>query len=138
MGGGASAAAPALLFPCVFAAGKALGGVLCDAIGYRRTILAVFLLGAAALQIPGLTGAVLLALAFNMTMPLTLRLAHRCAPRLPGLMFGLAAGCLLPGVWLYGFALPSQAMVTLQFLALAAAGWLIERGGGGPVEGRGR
>lgn len=124
--GSSSAASPyVMLFPCVFAAGKALGGIICDKIGYQKTILLIFLLSFAALQMQGLLGAVLLVLAFNMTMPLTLRLLHWCSPRYPGMMFGLAAGCLLPGVYFHGFSLAPQAMAVLQFLCLAAAGCLI-------------
>ena len=122
-GGGGSADASALLFPCVFALGKASGGVLCDRIGYRKTILAVFLLGFFALQGEALAFTVCLTFAFNMTMPLTLRLLHRCAPTCPGLMFGLAAACLLPGAF-YPDAVfvPAAAMIVLQFLCLWLAG----------------
>ncbi|MBR4908898.1 MAG: hypothetical protein IKZ43_07810 [Acidaminococcaceae bacterium] len=124
--GGGNAASPyIMLFPCVFAAGKALGGIVCDRAGYRKTILFIFLLSFAALQLSGLLAAVLLVLAFNMTMPLTLRLVHWCNSRYPGMMFGLAAGCLLPGVFFKGFTIPLQAMAVLQFLSLAAAGWLL-------------
>ena len=125
---GGNAASPyVMLFPCVFAAGKALGGVVCDKAGYRKTILFIFLLSFAALQLSGLAASVLLVLAFNMTMPLTLRLVHWCNPRYPGMMFGLAAGCLLPGVFFKGFSIPPQAMAVLQFLCLAAAGWLLRK-----------
>ena len=124
--GGGSAASPyVMLFPCVFAAGKALGGIVCDKAGYRKTVLFIFLLSFAALQLSGLAASVLLVLAFNMTMPLTLRLVHWCNPCYPGMMFGLAAGCLLPGVFFKGFSIPPQAMAVLQFLCLAAAGWLL-------------
>ena len=122
-GGGGGAGAPALLFPCVFTLGKAAGGVLCDRIGYRRTILAIFLLGFFALQGEGLLFSILLAFAFNLTMPLTLRLLHRCAPARPGLTFGLAAGCLLPGAFCPGAVfVPAAAMIVLQFLCLYFAG----------------
>ena len=117
-GGGGVSGAPPLVFPCVFALGKAAGGVLCDCVGYRKTILAIFLLGFCALQGEGLLFALLLAFAFNLTMPLTLRLLHRCAPARPGLMFGLAAGCLLPGA----VFVPASAMIVLQFLCLWLAG----------------
>ena len=126
-GGGNTAGPYVMLFPCVFAAGKALGGIVCDRAGYRKTILFIFLLCFAALQLSGLAASVLLVLAFNMTMPLTLRLVHWCNPRYPGMMFGLAAGCLLPGVFFKGFSIPPQAMAVLQFLCLAAAGWLLRR-----------
>ena len=128
-GGGGVSGAPALLFPCVFALGKAAGGVLCDRVGYPKMILAIFLLGFFALQGEGLIFALLLAFAFNLTMPLTLRLLHQCAPARPGLMFGLAAGCLLPGAF-YPDALfvPASAMIVLQFLCLWLAGWALGRG----------
>ena len=126
--GGGGAAPHVLLFPCVFALGKALGGVCCDRMGYKKTVLLIFLMGFLALQWQGLVPALILALAFNMTMPLTLRLLHRCRPSRPGLMFGLAAGCLLPGYFFpEAFAAPVQALVVLQFLALMLAGVLIFR-----------
>ena len=128
-GGGGVSGAPVLLFPCVFALGKAAGGVLCDRVGYRKTILAVFLLGFFALQGEGLIFALLLAFAFNLTMPLTLRLLYRCAPTRPGLMFGLAAGCLLPGAFYPGAVfVPASAMIVLQFLCLWLAGRVLGRG----------
>ncbi len=128
-GGGGVSGAPVLLFPCVFALGKAAGGVLCDRVGYRKTILAIFLLGFFALQGEGLIFALLLAFAFNLTMPLTLRLLHRCAPARPGLMFGLAAGCLLPGAFYPGAVfVPASAMIVLQFLCLWLAGRVLGRG----------
>ena len=131
--GSGSAGSPYLmLFPCVFAAGKALGGILCDKAGYKKAILAIFLLSFAALQLKGLFASVLLVLAFNMTMPLTLRLVHWSFPRYPGMMFGLAAGCLLPGVYYHGFSVPLQAMAVLQFLCLAAAGYLLWKKTGRP------
>ena len=122
-GGGGVPGAPAMLLPCVFALGKAAGGILCDRVGYQKTILAIFLLGFFALQGEGLIFALLLAFAFNLTMPLTLRLLHRCAPARPGMMFGLAAGCLLPGAFYPGAVfVPASAMIVLQFLCLWFAG----------------
>ena len=126
-GSGGAASPYVMLFPCVFAAGKVLGGIICDRAGYRNTILFIFLLSFIALQLSGLVASVLLVLAFNMTMPLTLRLVHWCKPRYPGMMFGLAAGCLLPGVFYKGFSIPPQGMTVLQFLCLAAAGWLLRK-----------
>ena len=117
-----------MLFPCVFALGKALGGWCSDRIGFQHTIVLIFLLGFLALQGGGLWSAVLLAFAFNMTMPLTLRLAHWCSPSHPGLMFGLAAGCLLPGVFFYdSFHMPPHAMIVIQFLCLFASLELFRR-----------
>ncbi|MBQ6669814.1 MAG: hypothetical protein IJM72_07160 [Deltaproteobacteria bacterium] len=115
-----------LLFPCVFALGKVLGGLCADHFGYNKTVLAIFLLGFLALQWQGLLPALLLALSWNMTMPLTLRLLHRCRPDRPGLMFGLAAGCLLPGYFFreHLTVLPGL-LIVLQFLALSFTGWLL-------------
>ncbi|MCR5221133.1 MAG: hypothetical protein K6E31_09125 [bacterium] len=116
----------ALLFPCVFALGKVLGGLCGDHFGYNKTVLAIFLLGFLALQWQGLLPALLLALSWNMTMPLTLRLLHRCCPGRPGLMFGLAAGCLLPGYFFREqFSILPGLLIVLQFLALSFTGWLL-------------
>ncbi len=129
-GGGGSTGAPVMLFPCVFALGKAAGGILCDRVGYRSAILVIFLLGFFALQGDGLLFLLLLTFAFNMTMPLTLRLLHRCSPRTPGLMFGLAAGCLLPGAFFAGeLFIPGTGMVVLQFLCLFLAGHYLRDAG---------
>ncbi len=142
--GGGSAASLGMALPCVMAAGKAIGGLVCDRLGYRRTVLLVFLVSFAALQGTGLSFSLLLAFAFNMTMPLTLRLAHWCRPTRPGLMFGLAAGCLLPGAFFAGaVAVPRAAMAVLQFLTLFLAGALLCRayagaGGRGALAGEGR
>lgn len=115
------------LLPCVFALGKALGGIICDRIGYSRTVLLIFLLSFTALQFRGMASTLLLILASNMTMPLTLRLLHWCAPAWPGLIFGLAAGCLLPGFFFREmFSLPPQAMVVIQFLALFFVGYVFK------------
>ncbi|MBR4423584.1 MAG: hypothetical protein IKS68_05115, partial [Mailhella sp.] len=134
-GGSGSGAGHALLFACVFAAGKCLGGLLCDRIGYRNAILAVFLICFAALQLRGQASALLLAFGFNMTMPLTLRLAHWCFPAHPGLMFGLAAGCLLPGAFFrQAFFFPMPGMAAAQFMLLFLAGLLYARHGGAERE----
>ena len=58
-----------------------------------------------------------------MTMPLTLRLLQKIFPDYPGLMFGLAAGCLVPGYFLKEyFAVSPYVMTVIQFLSLFAAG----------------
>lgn len=82
-----------MLMPCIFMFGKSAGGILCDAIGFRKTILIIFLMSFAALQLSGLPRIITLTFAFNMTMPLTLRLLHWYFPSYPGLTFGIAAGC---------------------------------------------
>ena len=135
-GGGGLTEEHVMLLPCVFALGKALGGLCCDAIGYRRTIALIFMLSvvslhAATLSLPGtwrLLPPLLLSLSFNMTMPLTLRLLHRCFPARPGLMFGLAAGCLLPGAfWRESFTMLPHVMTVVQFLGLFVADEALRR-----------
>lgn len=123
-----SAGLPLLTLPIVMAAGKWLGGAVADRFGYRRAVLVIFLLGFVALQFSGVVFWLAFILAGNMTMPLTLRLLHRCRPQNPGLMFGLAAGCLVPGVILSGWLeLPSGFMLSLQFVILAFCACLTEK-----------
>ena len=124
-GGGNSSTEYVMLFPTVFAAGKFLGGVCCDKFGWQNTILLIFVISFLSLQWEGLLPLIFLTLAFNMTMPLTLRLLHFCNPKYPGMMFGLAAGCLLPGAFFKeDFTVTVQAMAVFQFLILFAA-WKI-------------
>lgn len=124
-GGGGNSSEYVMLFPIIFAVGKFLGGVCCDKFGWQNTILLIFLLGFLSLQFVGLVPLIVLTLSFNMTMPLTLRLLHYCNPTYPGLMFGMAAGCLLPGVFFHEkITIAVQAMVVIQFLILFIA-WKI-------------
>ncbi|MBR1398018.1 MAG: hypothetical protein IJ563_10875 [Selenomonadaceae bacterium] len=126
-GSGASTTDYVMLFPCIFAIGKSLGGICCDKIGYKNTIVLIFVLSFLSLQFEGLIPILILTLTFNMTMPLTLRLVHWCNPNYPGMMFGLAAGCLLPGAFYYeDFSVAPQAMVVIQFLSLFIAGYLFK------------
>lgn len=121
--GGAMEAPFLMLLPCTFALGKLIGGIACDKLGYKKTVLLIFALGFVALQVQGLYAGLLFILACNMTMPLTLRLAHWCRPCAPGLMFGLAASCLVPGTIFKGMlSLPPQLILVLQFLILFLAG----------------
>lgn len=115
-----------MLLPCVFALGKLLGGVLCDALGYKYTTLVIFILGFLGLQFQGLWAGLLFVLVCNMTMPLTLRLLHWCRVENPGLMFGLAASCLVPGVvWKNVIVLPPQLILVVQFIFLALVGFIL-------------
>ncbi|MBQ7578848.1 MAG: hypothetical protein IJT21_11355 [Synergistaceae bacterium] len=126
-GGSANIAGCIMLMPCVFALGKSAGGVLCDFIGWRKSILAIFFMSFAALQLSGNYKIILLVFAFNMTMPLTLRLLHKYFPSYPGLTFGLAAGCLVPGYFLSEyFAVSPYIMAVIQFLSLFIAGLIYE------------
>ena len=126
-GGSGASTEYVLLLPCTFAIGKALGGICCDKIGYKNTIVLIFVLSFLSLQFSGLIPILILTLAFNMTMPLTLRIVHFCNPSKPGLMFGLAAGCLLPGAFFRDdFSVIPQAMVVIQFLTLFIAGYLFK------------
>lgn len=115
-----------MLLPCVFAWGKLLGGVVCDALGYKYTTLGIFVLGFLGLLLEGLWAGLLFILACNMTMPLTLRLVHWCRVEHPGLMFGLAASCLVPGVvWKDAIVLPPQLILVVQFIFLALVGFVL-------------
>ena len=125
-GGKGSVSEYVLLLPCIFALGKMLGGILCDRIGFQKTLLTIFLGGFVALQCEGFVPFLLVILAFNMTMPLTLKLAYSCFPKKAGCIFGLCASCLVPGAFFAAdIALPPQAMLTLAFLTLFAAGALL-------------
>ncbi|MCQ2359286.1 MAG: hypothetical protein MJ055_04425 [Phascolarctobacterium sp.] len=115
-----------MLLPCTFALGKLLGGFVCDKIGYKKTVLLILFIGFVGLKIQGLYGGLLFVLASNMTMPLTLRLAHWCRIGAPGLMFGLAASCLVPGtIFKDLISLPPQLILVLQFLILVIAGFAL-------------
>lgn len=115
-----------MLLPCTLALGKLLGGVICDRIGYKYTVLLIFVMGFLALQLQGIYAGLLFILSCNMTMPLTLRLAHWCRISAPGLMFGLAASCLVPGTIFKGLlSIPPQLILVLQFLILCVAGYVL-------------
>lgn len=114
-----------MLMPCVFALGKMMGGILCDRFGFQKTVLWLFLVSAFLLQWEGLIPFVFFVLVCNMTMPLTLRLLYLTSPRYPGLMFGLAAACLVPGAFLRHIVpMVPQATIVMQFVALSLA-WVL-------------
>ena len=129
-GGGANIPEYVLLMPCVFMAGKSFGGIVCDFAGYRKTILAIFLMSFAGLQLHGNLSVITLSFAFNMTMPLTLRLLHFYFPDYPGLTFGIAAGCLLPGTFFGEYmSISPYVMAVIQFVSLFMAGMILQRYG---------
>lgn len=115
-----------MLLPCTLTLGKLLGGIVCDKLGYKNTVILIFAIGFIALQLQGLYAGLLFILVCNMTMPLTLRLAHWCRLGSPGLMFGLAASCLVPGSIFKGVLnFPPQLILVLQFLILSLAGYVL-------------
>lgn len=123
-----------MTLPVILCLGKMLGGFVCDRLGYKKTVLVIFLLGFLGLQAKGFLPSAILILSWNMTMPLTLRLMHFSFPAYPGLMFGLAAGALVPGAVLAGkYGLYPEAIVAIQFILLAAAGMLYQKRRSGEV-----
>lgn len=98
------------------AAGKALGGFLCDRLGpamagvcsiFPAAGLILFCTGSVPLSLMG-------QLLLNLSMPVTLWLMYRVTPGYPGFAFGLAAGALYPGTLL--------AALTPE--GVAARGWI--------------
>lgn len=101
------------------AGGKALGGILSDGLGWRKTAALSLVAAAVLFCLPGGAagcGAILL---FQMTMPVTLRLA---ADALPG-MEGFAFGALTLGLFLgylpryYGLCVPVPAAAGMTLLS---------------------
>ena len=81
-------------------AGKFIGGILADKFTIKKTVV-VSLLSAAALFLPGIGSPAFWSatqLFINMSMPVTLFLMCKAMPGRPGLAFGWAAACLLPGL----------------------------------------
>lgn len=114
-----------LWLPCIYAAGKALGGIFCDRFGYMRTILALLVVEFLALQFAGIAPMLGFVLLCNMTMPLTLRLLHYYLPQYAGFVFGLAAFCLLPGWAFKYYYISLPVMTALQFILLFVGGYLL-------------
>lgn len=92
-------------------AGKAVGGLVCDGIGVRKTTLisiipaAILIAFCSQWMLPSLLGQFLL----NLTMPVTLWLLYLAMPDSPGFAFGLAASALWPGT-LIGRMMNGQSM----------------------------
>lgn len=80
--------------------GKALGGIIADKFGIRRTVLAslsictILLAGANASAVMGITGVFL----FNMTMPITLSLLAMQFPKAKGAVFGALTFAIFAGL----------------------------------------
>lgn len=88
-----------ILLVAAAALGKALGGIVADRLGWRRTGVAALLASVVFLSIGRygvgyvLSGMVL----FQMTMPITLSAVYRIFPQRPGLTFGLCCLALILG-----------------------------------------
>lgn len=121
--GGNGFPVPLLTVPFVMAVGKYCGGLSADRFGWRRTVLGIFIVSFLSLQFSGIVAWLVFLFACNMTMPLTLRLAHRCFGNSPGFMFGLAASALVPGAVFKGIMVcPPQLIAALQFIILVVCG----------------
>lgn len=79
--------------------GKASGGFVARRVGVWTTLTAVLMVSGVCLLLSGLHWifAVLMVLAINLTMPLTLHLANRSMPQRAGFAFGALAFMLIPG-----------------------------------------
>lgn len=114
-----------LWLPCIYAAGKVLGGVVADRFGYVRSVLVILFGSFICLLFYGLLPMLAFACLSNMTMPLTLRMLHRCQPRYAGLMFGITATSLLPGVFFKDLPLSLSLLVLVQTIFLLGVGRIL-------------
>ncbi len=119
--------AAALALTLCVAAGKMLGGTLCDRFGAIPLCSLSVPLAALALafcpqhMLPSLAGQLLL----NLSMPVTLRMLCLLLPGAPGFAFGLAASCLFPGT-LFACMIPvSGAARTAAIAAVFALNLLL-------------
>lgn len=101
--------------------GKASGGFVARRVGVWTTLTAVLMVSGVCLLLSGLhwVFAVLMVLAINLTMPLTLHLANRSMPQRAGFAFGALAFMLIPGHAL-GLYLAGQPMILPLLYALVA------------------
>lgn len=122
------AAAIPWLTPLAVAGGKALGGLLADRVGVRRTSVVSLVCAAALFPFAGAPLPALLALLlFNMTMPITLGAVAR---RMPGarafgfglLTFGLFLG-YVPVFWGASIPLTAASVGCLLSLVLLRPAW---------------
>lgn len=115
--------------PVVAFAGKALGGVLADRYGWRRTSVIALTVAAPLLAVTWPHPAVLLAglLVFQMTMPVTLVAVVRLVPTRIATGFGLTCLALVTGSLLpttaWGSGLGHRALLAGWVLLAAVAVW---------------
>jgi MFS transporter, FSR family, fosmidomycin resistance protein len=85
--------------PLVAFAGKGLGGIVSDRLGWIETSVGALLISAPLIAFGGSTPALILAglFFFQMTMPVTLVAILQVRPRRPGFAFGLACLALIAG-----------------------------------------
>ena len=113
--------------PLVAFAGKGLGGIISDRLGWIETSVGALLISAPLIAFGGTTPALILAglFLFQMTMPVTLVAILQVRPRQPGFVFGLACLALIAGAIPTFFA-PVKALfgpglfLTLILLSAAA------------------
>lgn len=101
--------------------GKASGGFAARRFGVWKTLTITLMLSGVCLLLSGSHWifAVLMVLAINLTMPLTLHLANRSMPQRTGFAFGALAFMLIPGHAL-GLYLAGQPMILPLLYALVA------------------
>jgi len=92
---------PMISFGLAFAAfaGKALGGILSDQLGWIRTSVGALLISAPFVAFGGSNGSIVMVgmFFFQMTMPVTLTAVYALMPARPGLAFGLCSLSLIVG-----------------------------------------
>jgi hypothetical protein len=111
-------------------AGKALGGLLADWLGWALTS-ALALAGAAlllGLELGSPVGAIVGMLLLQSTMPVTLKATHLLIPDRPGLAFGLPCGALLLGSLVALLPLTILSSPTFLLGQLLASGALVVAG----------
>ena len=115
---------------CIMGLGKALGGIISDAYGIRKTaifstLLAIpFLAIGDSLMIVSLIGVMF----FSMTMSITLAILVSCLPKTPGLAFGLTTiGLFLGTAPIFFIKIPSM-IVNIIMISVLSIGCSITLG----------
>lgn len=122
--------------PIAACAGKALGGVLADRIGWLATTVGALLTSLPLLAVEHADPALLLAglLVFQMTMPVTLVAVGRLLPDRPATAFGLPCAALLvgslPASFSWGAPVCTRPALAGWIAVSAAAAWGGLRGAG--------